>query len=68
MEFKKKIRCPYCDGKIRIDKEDKWMKSSPYNERTIMMPRVNMPYCASCNRKFSVAIKTEGELEITLED
>ena len=68
MEFKKKIRCPYCDGKIRYEKETEWLDSNPYRERNILIPKVARPFCASCGKQFNIAIKTEGELEIILEE
>lgn len=68
MEFKKKIRCPYCDGKIRLDRRKDWLSRNPFDKNSIIIPRVDMPTCVSCSRKFVLGIKTEGELEFVLEE
>ena len=68
MKFKKKVRCPYCDGKIKFEREERLFTRNLIDEETIMLPKINTPFCISCGEKFQIAIKTEGELEIILED
>ena len=67
MKFSKKIRCPFCDGKIKYEHNRDCLDRF-CGDRLLKIPNITKPFCTSCGKEFEITIKTEGELEITLED
>ncbi|HID0815730.1 TPA: hypothetical protein ACXNW8_001340 [Clostridium botulinum] len=64
IEYIKNIRCPICDGKIHIPKEDTFEKF----RSSYVIPSVSIPYCKKCGKKWEFMTIQDGELSVVFRE